>query len=172
MEGKGTALVLNEVATASITRSSFLSNTHNHTFEQLSISPYASSPEVVNYVLDYQNQNSLLAVGGALYTVFSNVSIVSSKFTDNTAEIGGALFAYSSGLHVVGSTYSYNRASFGGVMITSESSVKIDNSTFNENTAEVHGGVMMTYTDTISISGTTFTKNSAHFDSGVMDLDV
>ena len=160
-EGRGTALVLNEVTTASIARSSFLSNTHNSTFEQHDIPSYPSAQYIVNCVLDYQNRNSSLAVGGALYTVFSNVSIVSSQFTDNTAEIGGVLFAYNSNLHIVGSTYSYNRANYGGVMTTSESSVNIDNSTFNENTAEFNGGVMVTYTDLFSISDVTFVNNTA-----------
>ena len=99
----------------------------------------------MNYVLDYQSRNSSLAVGGALYTVFSNVSVVSSKFTDNTAEIGGALFAYNSSLHVVGNTY--NRAKYGGVMITSESSVNIENSSFSGNAAENTAGVMTTCRD-------------------------
>ena len=82
-----------------------------------------------------------------MYTAFSNVSIVSSKFTDNRAEIGGALFAHNSGLHVVGSTYSHNKASFApGAMITSESSISIKNNSFCGNiaTGRVIGGVMIT----------------------------
>ena len=167
VEGRGTALVLNEVTAASIVRSSFLANTHGSTFEQHDISSDTVDQEVLNYV--YLNRNPSLAVGGALYTVFSNVSIVGSKFTDNTAEMGGALFAQNnSSLHVVGSTYNNNRASFGGVIITLESSVNIDNSTFTENTAEVHGGVMMTYKDSFSISDTTFTCISAVYFGGVI----
>ena len=107
-----------------------------------------------------------------MYTIFSNVSIVSSNFTHNTAEIGGALFAraHNSSLHVVGSTYSYNSvASYGGVVVTSESSVNIDKSNFSKNTAEVFGGVMITYTDSYSISCSTFTNNSAGDSSGVME---
>ena len=165
VEGRGTALVLNEVTAANIARSLFRSNTHGSTFEQHDI-PRPTAQDIVNYV--YQNRNSSLAVGGALYTAFSNVSIASSKFTDNTAKVGGAMFAYNSSLHVVGSTYSYNRASFGGVMITSESSVNIDNSTFSENTAEVDGGVIMTYRDSFSISGTTFSDNTAERYNGVI----
>ena len=101
VESRGTALVLNEVTAANIARSLFLSNTHRSTFEQHDI-PGQTAQDIVNYV--YQNRNSSLAVGGALYTAFSNVSIASSKFTDNTAEVGGAMFAYNSSLHVVGST--------------------------------------------------------------------
>ena len=109
--------------------------------------------DITNFTIDdlpnflYLNRDPSLAVGGAVYTAFSNVSIVSSKFTDNRAEIGGALFAHNSSLHVVGSTYSYNKASFAGVMITSESSINIKNSYFIENSAMIHGGVMIAYRD-------------------------
>ena len=166
VEGRGTALVLNEVSAASIVRSLFHSNTHSSTFENHDISPHASNQDMLNYL--YLNRNASLAVGGALYTAFSNVSIDSSQFTHNTAVIGGALFADRSSLHVVGSTYSYNRGSFGGVMITSESSVNIDNSNFSKNAAEIIGGVMITYRDSFSISGSSFTNNSATCFGGVM----
>ena len=167
VEGRGTALVLNVVIDASIARSSFLSNVHASTFEHHTISPYAGTQMVLKYL--YLDRNLSLAVGGALYTAFSNVSIVSSKFTDNRAEIGGALFAHNSSLHVVGSTYSYNKASFAGAMIVSESSINIKNCDFIENAAVIHGGVMIAYDrDTFSIHGTTFTNNSAGYSVGVM----
>ena len=162
VEGRGTALVLKQVTDASITRSSFLSNTHavGSTFENHTISHFPSVQEILNYL--YLNRDPSLAVGGALYTAFSNVSIVGSKFTDNRAEIGGALFAHNSSLHVVGSTYSYNKASFAGAMITSESSINIENSNFIENAAMLHGGVMIAYRDSFNINGTTFTNNTAN----------
>ena len=166
VEGRGTALVLSEVTDASITKSSFLSNTHSSTFEHLDPSSFISIQDILNYV--YLEQSSSLAVGGAFYTVFSNVSIVSSNFSHNTAEIGGALFAHGSRLQVVGSTYSYNRANFGGVVNTSESSINFDNSAFSENAAEIHGGVMITYRDAFSVHGTTFTNSSAGGSIGVM----
>ena len=167
VEGRGTALVLNKVNVGSITQSSFLSNTHGSTFEHHDLSPNASDEDIVNYL--YLKRNPAFAVGGALYTAFSNVSIISSKFTHNTAEIGGALFAHKSRLHIVGSTCSYNRASYGGVMVTSESEANIDNCNFGKNAAEIHGGVMITYKDSFSISGSTFINNSAGAYSGVME---
>ena len=168
VEGRGTALVLNEVTDARIARSSFLSNIQGSTFEDHDTAnfTYHKDIDVLNYL--YLNQDPSLAVGGALYTAFSNVSIVSSKFTDNRAEIGGALFAHNSSLHVVGSTYSYNKASFAGVMITSESSINIKNSNFIENAAMIHGGVMIAYRDSFNIHGTTFTNSSAASRGGVM----
>ena len=128
VEDSGTALVLNKVTDASIARCLFLSNTYGSISKRLGRTHYAEGQEILNYL--YLKRNPSLAVGGALYTAFCSLSVVSSKFTD-TAETGGALFAYNSTLHVVGSTYSYNKASLGGVVTTSESSVEIDNSTFS-----------------------------------------
>ena len=126
VEGGGTALMLNEVTDASIAKSLFVSNVHASTFEYHDISPYASDQEILNYLLEYLNRNPSFAVGGAVYTAFSNVSIIGSKFTDNRAKIGGALFAHNSSLPIiVGSTYSCNIASFGGAIITSESLIKM-----------------------------------------------
>ena len=163
VEGRGTALVLNQVTDASITRSSFLSNTHSSTFEHHDITSFDN---LLNYLYLYRDPS--LAVGGAVYTAFSNVSIVSSKFIDNRAKIGGALFAYSSCLHVVGSTYSYNKASFAGAMITLGSSINIKSSNFIENAAIIDGGVMIAYRDSFGIHDTTFADNSADGSAGVV----
>ena len=164
VEGRGTALVLNEVTDASITKSLIYMLARLSLMKSLlkhhAISNFTNNQEILKYYL-YLNRNPSLAVGGALYTAFSNVSIVGSKFTDNRAEIGEALFAHSSSLHVVGSTYSYNKASFAGVMITSGTSINIKNSNFIENAAIIHGGVMITYRNSFNIHSTTFTNNSA-----------
>ena len=161
VEGRGRALVLNEVTDVSIARSSFLSNTQGSTFDS-----NFRLEDLLNYL--YLNRNSSLAVGGAVYTAFSNVLIVSSKFTDNRAEVGGALFAHNSSLHVIGSTYSYNKASCAGIMTTLGSSISIKNCNFIGNAAMIDGGVMIAYRDLFNIHGTTFTNNSAGRGAGVI----
>ena len=64
VEGRGTALVLNKVANASITRSSLLSNTHSSMYYLLRNNSNLTIQDVLNHALD---QSSSLAVGGALY---------------------------------------------------------------------------------------------------------
>ena len=167
VEGRGTALLLNEVTAVSITKCLFISNLHDSNFEQHKINLVSSSQDKLNYL--YLERNSSFAVGGALYAAFSNVSINSSQFTHNTAEIGGALFVENSRVYVAGSEFNENTASFGGAMITFKSSVVIDNSTFNKNAAKVSGGVMITYKDSFAISNATFTNSSAGVNSGVME---
>ena len=93
MEGRGTALVLNEVIDASMRKSSFLSN-HANNFESQDISSYTNYQDTLSYV--YQDPS--LAICGALHATFSNVSIVSSMFIDSTAKIGRALFDHSSSI--------------------------------------------------------------------------
>ena len=167
VEGRGTALVLNEVTFAGIARCSFLSNTHGSKFEHHSILLFIND-EVLNYL--YLNRNLSLSVGGALYSAYSNISIASSNFTHNTAEIGGVVFAHNSSFNVTRSEFSKNRASFGGALVTSGSRVVINDSNFSKNIVESHGGVMITYKDSFSISNTTFTDNGASSSSGVMEI--
>ena len=161
-EGRGTALILNEVIDTTIERSSFLSNAHDTTQE------ISNNRTILSYI--YEHRDPSLAVGGALYVASSNISIVSSNFTGNAAEIGGALFAHNCSLRIIGSHYSYNRASYGGVMTTSESTIDIDNCTYSDNAAGIDAGVnlMIAYRDAFSISGSTFASSSAANRGGVL----
>ena len=170
VEGRGTALVLSKVTSASIAQSYFLSNTmpYDSLLMHRNLSNFTSYHNTLRY-LDLDG-NTFLVDGGALYAAFSNVSIVNSKFTHNSAEFGGALFAHNSSLHIIGSTYSYNKANFGGVIDTSESSVDVVNSTFSENAANISGGVMTTSSDSVNIHGAIFTNNIAGVSGGVIRM--
>ena len=189
VEGRGTALVLNKVTDASITRSSFFSNVHDsnillHIEESLITSIVDT---VINYASD-QFESLPLTIGGALLMISSDVSIVNSKFTDNTAVTGGALFVHNSSLRVVKSGFCHNRAGDinvensninaddyyylgGGVMLISDSSCTITNSIFT-NSAAYFGGVMyvlqFTAGSQLSITNCTFSNNSAAIMGGVM----
>ena len=155
-----TVLMLNEVSNAIIVRSSFFSNS---LFYSNTTSRLYSGYKILDYVyFDRSTPN------GALYTAFSNVSIVSSKFMHNRADIGGALVAHNSSLYLARNTYSNNTANFGGVMVTSRSSIDKNNNTFSNNAAQWSGGVMVTYDDTFTISSSTYTNNSASDRGGVL----
>lgn len=164
VEGKSTSMSLIEVTSASIVQSSFFSNAYSSKPKQPNNHDNSSSQDIIsNHVcLELDRLNTSLATcTGALCIAFSNVSIVSSTFTQNLAEIGGVLIAHNSSLHIAESTYSCNQARFGGVIVTCESTIIVDNSTFTENSAEAIGGVMMTYKSLISISHTTVSGNNA-----------
>ena len=160
VEDNNTVLELNGVDIANIERSQFLYNTID--YHTINISKYFLPKERLDYIYHQRNRP-----GGALYTVFSNVSIISSWFMHNRADIGGALVAHNSSVHIDSSTISYNAANFGVAMFTSASTIDIDTSTFTGNIAHVGGGVMVTYNDKFTICNTNFIQNIADF-GGVM----
>ena len=157
-EGRGTALVLDEVTFAKIITSSFESNTPGVNSQRRYVGEFVQNTFLIQ-------TNELVSVGGALLTTSSNVSVTDTKFVNNTAELGGVLLAYQSNITITQCTYSYNRARAGGVMFTVESSVAIDNSTFSNNAAEedvsgvdnstpggYSGGVMATVNGSFNIT--------------------
>ena len=154
VEDNNTVLELNGVDIANIKKSQFLYNTID--YRTINISTHFLSKERLDYVYHHRNRP-----GGVLYTVFSNVSIISSWFMYNKADIGGALVAHNSSVHIDRSTLSYNTANFGGAMVTSASTIDIDSCSFTGNIAQVSGGVIVTYNDKFTILNSTFTINKA-----------
>ena len=162
VDSRDTVLTLDEIAQAVIISCSFLFNTNRDRLKDHSISEFPNNQAVVDYV-------SHTISGGALYTAFSNVSIINSNFMHNRAEIGGAFVAHNSSVHIQGSMFNSNRATFGGAMVTSESTVDVDNSTFSANTADIHGGMMLAYKDLgITMTSTVFVNNSGMYKAGVI----
>ena len=154
-----TVLMLVKVSNATIVKSSFLLNSlHFPTIDR-----YYSKSKILNYIYFQRSTPS-----GVIHTVFSNISVISSKFLHNRADMGGALVAHNSSLYLARSTYSYNTANFGGVMVTSRSTIDIEHNAFINNTARNSGGVMVTYNDTITISSSTYTNSFAYRGGGVM----
>ena len=168
-EGRGTALVLNEVNFTKIRQCSFISNTPGNNSERHRVGEFIRDPHVLSGLR--LKEDDLVSVGGALLTTTSNVSVTKTKFVLNEAEIGGVLLAYKSIISISQCTYNYNRALHGGgVMATVESSVDIDISTFSKNVATHEhsiGGVMFTFSGSFNITNSTFNNNRAIF-GGVM----
>ena len=190
-DGRGTALVLNEVRYSKMIENSFIANTPGINSER-------------HYIRELHDirrlEDDLVSVGGAIFARFSNVSLTNSNFADNKADMGGVLFAYQSVITTTQCTYSHNRAHFGGVLFTVESLVIIDNSTFSQNAAatqnvslsrwyyssggvifsvegsfnftnnfeDLLGGAVKTYDATFSIVNSTFSNNSATWSGGVI----
>ena len=169
VEGSGTALLLNKVATACIIESLFVFNTYyfGKIFESQSILELLSDDTILDIYLSLKQSTSLTA-GRALYITLSNVSIVSSTFMHNGAEIGGVIIAENSLLNISNSTFGHNEASVGGVLVSSECSIRVVSSTFCGNSAEIFGGVLISHNDLFTINITTFTDNNSSFDGGVL----
>ena len=129
------------------------------------------SPGINSEHQDFSEYYELLhiaAVGGAIYTVSSNVSVANSNFIHNSAEIGGAILAHSSNITLTQCTYRFNKATYGGAIAIVESSVDIGSSTFSCNEAYNAGGVLGSINSILSMhSDTNFTNNYA-LNGGVM----
>ena len=164
-EGRGTALVLNEVKVTKIRECMFISNTPGDNSERHRVGEFITNSFTL-FVLRLE-EDDLISVGGALFATSSNVSVINTNFVHNEADIGGVLFAYKSIISISHCTHNYNRALHGGVMATVESSVDIDNSAFSKNVATLEyysiGGVIATFGGSFNITSSTFTNNSAAY---------
>jgi parallel beta-helix repeat protein len=97
--------------------------------------------------------------GGAIDA--SNVSIVNTSFTNNTAQGGGAIFNPNNGAAsfiVSESSFTSNSASTTGGAIGGQSTLTLNNDTFTSNFASSGGGAV-SEGNTITDTGSTFTSN-------------
>ena len=94
-EGRGTAIVLDEVTFAKITKSSFNYNSPGINSQQHYVREFVRSRNISEYYLGLR-PDDLVSVGGALLITSSYASITNTKFALNTAELGGVLLAYQS----------------------------------------------------------------------------
>lgn len=111
--------------------------------------------------------NSAKNFGGAIYAN-GNIIVEKSKFIRNTADIGGAIRSNNdNSLSVVNSRFINNSASKTGGAISTQMWVYVGNSTFVGNTAGDDGGAIRT--DFIQLGeNVTFTNNSAKGHGGAV----
>ena len=168
-EGRGTALVLNEVNFVKIIGSSFISNTPGVNSEYHYVREFITNKHILHtFALE---EDDLVTVGGALLTTSSNVSVISTKFVRNEAEIGGVLLAYKSIITIFQCTCRNNKAR---VVSTLKTPVNISNTTSSKNvvddsskvnnsdfTDKRFGGVVFTVSGSLKIIDSIFTDNTA-----------
>ena len=164
-DGRGTALILNEVKLTQIINCSFISNTPGLDSERHYAGEYITNLDLL-FVNDLE-EDDLVSVGGALFATSSNVSVTKSKFTLNEADFGGVLFAYQSIITITHCTYSNNSGGLGGVMHTYDGSFSITSSTFSTNFAS-RGGVLHAINGSFNVASSSFTNNVANSHGGVM----
>ena len=165
-EGRGTALVLNEVNFAEIIGSSFISNTPGVNSEHHYVREFITNPDILQKLA--LEEDDLVTVGGALLTTSSNVSVTNTKFILNEAEIGGVFFAYRSVITISQCTCSCNRARILSILETpvnntsSKNAVddvsKVNNSYLTD---KRFGGVMFAVSGSLNIIDSIFTDNTA-----------
>ncbi|MBO7719118.1 MAG: Ig-like domain repeat protein [Methanosphaera sp.] len=135
--------------------------------------------------------------GGAISVYYGDADVISSSFTNNSAEAdGGAICNYYGDLNVTGSTFVKNTATYGGAIenvgvVLSESdplvyqgNTKINNNTFKNNTAD-YGGAISSYVtldedyaedetnnNGLVITNNILTGNHADIDGGAVLVEI
>ena len=119
---------------------------------------------------EFSNDYSLYDAGGAIYLFnVSSASIQDSRFDNCNAAIGGAVASLMSPVTITGSNFNSNKANWiGGAVFSMFGSLAVKNSNFYENSA-YHGGAI--YADNLTsfeVNGGTFSKNNANASAGAI----
>ncbi len=110
--------------------------------------------------------------GGALYLVFSDVTITDSRFASNEADaVGGGIHSAGNQMTIRSSLFTENRAadsllSRGGAIVSSDVIFTVINGTFRRNRAAFNGGAVLA--DRTSIERSVFVENSAGVAGGAL----
>lgn len=101
----------------------------------------------------------------------SRLELLNSRFTNNVAEAyGGVLDTWASEIIIVDSEFSGNSAANGGAIGSAFSSVTVSNSAFDGNIAAEVGSALQVFNGTAHVSDTQFTGNIAAEDGGVINV--
>lgn len=122
----------------------------------------------INNSIDRDNSTSQTnGIGGAIYFINSNATIINCDFINNIANIlnecsGGAIYAHSSNLTIIGSNFINNNAFSGGAIASYATNLNISNTNFiDNNAAGMNGGAINTNRGTLNITNSSFINNSA-----------
>ena len=100
-------------------------------------------------------------MGGAVYSIRSDIQINNSDFISNSAKFGGAIGSYDNSTVLIGGgDFSGNSADSGGAIYSNESVPTITDATFSNNEAVTAGGAVHNNENSPAvISRATFTEN-------------
>ena len=120
----------------------------------------------------FQNQETMFN-GTVFYILDTAHSLIESSrfnaFTAHGDEEAGVLTIQSSNVSIIHTVFTNNTANFGGVMnVENDSNVDVTNSTFQNNQAYMSGGVLYVQGSTVSMAASKFHKNYAPTLGGMM----
>ena len=172
VEGGGTALVLNNLRSTKIARCQFLSNTHSHFKHDRDLQL------VLRYLLQEFGDidSETISIGGAFYSVFSNISVEGTVFEGNSAELFGvAITAENSSILISQCHFINNKAGNNtavhpigfGMIFSYGSDIFVNSSKFIDNSVAV-GGALLVYYSSLYIRSSSFINNCATQYGGVI----
>lgn len=91
----------------------------------------------------------------------SNVEVIGSKFTGNTAQYGGAIYSHGGTLKVINCTFNRNHATGTGGAIREiyDGTISVTGSSFTGNIADNFGGAIVSETNKATSSNCTYSNN-------------
>jgi len=108
--------------------------------------------------------------GGAIYALYTSMSIDHSTFSYNSSQYGGAVYVQPDALTITNSTFDHNLATSynGGGALAISGPATIANSTFAYNRApNERGGAIYYSGSALTLASNTFSYNSAYFGGAV-----
>ena len=101
-------------------------------------------------------------IGGAIFNLWGELSIVNSSFSGNSAEWGGGAITNrkDGDLSINNSTFSRNSAEGGGAIVN-DGDLSISDSTFSDNSADLAGVIFNRKDGELNVTNSTFSRNSA-----------
>jgi len=116
--------------------------------------------------------NTALNYGGGIYMLDSEINLVNSELSHNTAEKGGGIYNSNSTLNICNCTIANNSVKYegGGLFLFRSQNVNIDNSKIIDNTS-LKGGGLFAYTSAFSLEKVTISNNYATNGAGGLHLD-
>ena len=107
------------------------------------------------------------SIGGAIYSYYGNVNMVSGALRYNKAENGGAIYVEGGDMAISGGLLSENTAAAnGGGIYVNGGNVDISGGEVNSNTAAANGGAIYVEGGDMAISGGLLSENTAAVNGG------
>jgi predicted outer membrane repeat protein len=112
--------------------------------------------------------------GGAIFHTASTITIINSKFNENSAPVAGAILNVRSPMTIISSNFTSNTASGrGGAIVNTISSLTITGSYFISNVAgSGFGGALYHSNGVISFTNNTFSRNTAPEGGGAIYVEI
>ena len=167
VNGSGTALVINET-NLTIANCYFFSNRVGTCMR----------------IFDAEIQSNVsVRAGGVIFAAYSTVTIIKSRFEDNSAELGGAIFSHRNcALVIINSTFSNNKAITAARFANQcLQSAKVDDLTVlkfqrvlssggQRHKNYSNGGVLASGHTSLRVQFSTFINNTSEYDAGVLSI--
>jgi hypothetical protein len=116
-------------------------------------------------------ENIATDLGGGIASDYSNVSLMNTMITSNSASMSGGIHAWYDTLEIDNGEVSGNSADYGGGLHSEFSQIRLINTRFIENTA-INGGGLHIWNCDLDMQFCEFTANNVTTEGGAMEFNL